>query len=247
MKTTMLTLAVLLAVSIDAGAQASASQPLTAETVRARYVAAIGGEAAIRAITTSRMVLTLTMSRGVSRVESFAKAPNKIYTRSTMPGTGLVESGYDGTTGWTMSEAIGPVIVPEPQAAQLRRGANLTEVLQERMSLTLRGRKQLEGRTVHVVDAVTQDGTSMIEYFDVESGLLVGMDSPGTVLPDGRAAISFRDYRPFGKLVATVVTHRLATGDSLVTRVEHLDYRPIPDSVFALPKAVQALTHRSPP
>lgn len=248
MKTSVLSLAVLLPFSINAGAQTSASKPLTGEAVWGRYVAAIGGEAAIRAVTSRHMVITMSMVLGgESRVETFVKAPNKLYTRATMPGIGVVESGYDGATAWTMSQATGPVIVPEPQATQLRRGTNLTEILQEGVALTLRGQKQLAGRAVHVVDAISPDGASMIEYFDVESGLLVGMDVPGPILPDGRAAISFSDYRRFGAvLVATVLTHRMATGDSLVSRVEHVDHRPIPDSVFALPKAVNALTKRLP-
>jgi len=247
MKTIILILAVLLPLA-NAGAQANASQPLTGEAVLARYVAALGGEAAIRAVKSRYMVITMSMGLGgQSRVESFVNAPNKLYRKSTMSGIGVVETGYDGTTAWTMSQATGPVIVPEPQATQLRRGTNLIEILQEGASLTLRGQQQLDGRTVHVVDAVAQDGTSMTEYFDVESGLLVGMDVPGTVVRDGRASLAFGDYRRFGSvLVATLLTHRLASGDSLVTRVEHVDHRPIPDSVFALPKAVQALANRSP-
>ena len=252
MKTIVLVLAVLLAQSIDAAAQANPSQPLTAEGVWARHMAAIGGEAALRAIRDRYMVMTMSMSMSKSpgaetRSESFVRSPNKVYSRTTMPGIGLMESGYDGTTAWSMSEATGPVIIPEPQAAQLRNGANLNQSFQEGGAMTLRAPKQLEGRTVHVIDVVTPDSTKMTEYFDAESGLLVGMDVPSAAVIEGRAAISFRDYRRFGNvMVATVITHRLKTGDSLVTRIEHLDHRPIPDSVFALPKAVQVLTRRSP-
>jgi len=252
MQTTTLALVALLSPSIALSAQTKAAAPQTGREVIERHIDAIGGVAAVTGVKSRYMVMTVTMSRsmtlgGESRVESWIAAPNKMYIKTSMPGIGVTEAGYDGSVAWTMSDLTGPTILPDSQAAQFRDQRDLVAALQRDATLTLRGQQQVEGRTVYVVDATMRD-QRMIEYFDAESGLLVGMDTEGKVLPGGRFTMSFRDYRRFGNLlVATTMVVRLPTGDSLITRVERVDHGPIPDSVFALPKAVRELKDRSPP
>src|SRR5215831_3313513 len=74
----------------------------TADLVLERYVKALGGEGAIRKITSRILKGTFELPAfGASgSAEIYAVAPNKLITVFNIPGFGVLTQGYDGTNGW---------------------------------------------------------------------------------------------------------------------------------------------------
>lgn len=104
--------------------------------------------------------------------------------------------------------------------------------------------KRIEGKPVYVAAVQTAAGP-IIHYFDVKSGLQLGMDFPNQQKPGSRPMMEFSDYRRIeGILTATTMTVRALTGQVMTTKFLKTSFAPIHDSVFAMPAEVRALLKR---
>ena len=99
--------AVFLAVVLSSRLAADQASPApalpAAPAVIARHVAAIGGEAAYRAVRSVRARGRVQIvAQGISGdVDLLSARPNKLINRVNIPGIGVIESGFDGRTGWS--------------------------------------------------------------------------------------------------------------------------------------------------
>ena len=164
-----------------------------------------------------------------------------------MPGLGRMEMGFDGKTAWSMSAAAGPIIhddVPK----QLTDAANFGGLPLAGLPMRYAGRRQIGGRTFEAVRVMMSDSTSMTQYFDVETGLLAGMDSDGAPPPPpDRMMMSFEDYRRFGTILhATKVTTVAPQGQEIVMRTVSLSHAPFDVKIFDPPPAVRKLRDKPP-
>ncbi len=176
----------------------------TVDQILARYVAALGGEAAIRKVTSRVVTGTQDLPLGAggreqipAQLQQFRKAPN-LYVNIYKTATFTVSDGFDGTTVWAQDQN-GRVTEEGPDAARARRSADFYEPLnlkQEFTSMTVRGIEALNGADAYVVVATPAGDTPETLYFDVGSGLLVRRMSYVTT-PAGGSPFrrSFGDYR----------------------------------------------------
>jgi hypothetical protein len=102
----------------QAPSRASSALP-TATEIIARHVAAIGGEAAYQTVTSMRAYGRFDIAaQGISgALELLSARPNKLLYRVTIAGIGRIESGYDGSIGWTISPIAGPELLSGKQLA----------------------------------------------------------------------------------------------------------------------------------
>lgn len=246
-----LTILLATATSLHAGATQPAEAQDAVRTV-AKYVAAIGGEEAIRRAGSRHMVgeLTLPAQSIKGSIESHAAAPDMLLVRTTLPAFGSTQTGYDGSTGWSVSDLAGAAILSGRQLDQLRAAADLLAPLHANVrSLTWLGLRDFQGRSSAAIAVVSQDGDSYTEFFDVESNLLIGIEqhiaTPGGDVP---TTTSLEDYRDSGGvLVPTTITQRLPGGQVMVTRITSIDQRPIDRGLFAPPESVRRLITRLAP
>jgi len=214
--------------------------------VIAKYVAAIGGEEAVRSVASQHVVAELAMPAQAIKgsLESYAIAPNMLLVRTTLPGFGSSETVYDGTIGWSVSEVAGAAILSGKQLDQLRASADLLAPLHANVrSMAWLGLRDFEGRRSTAIAVVSDGGDSYTEFYDIESHLLVGIAhriaTPGGDVP---TTTILADYRRFGDLlVPTTITQRLPGGQVLVTRIASIDQRPIDKSLFIPPESVRRL------
>jgi hypothetical protein len=78
-----------------------ASTP-TIDQIIDRYIVAIGGKAAFSKLS-SRVQKGTVQIEGTSVIgetEDYQKAPNKRMLKTTMPGVGDIQQGFDGLNGW---------------------------------------------------------------------------------------------------------------------------------------------------
>jgi LSD1 subclass zinc finger protein len=147
----------------------------TVEQILDRYVQAIGGEAALRKLTTR-------VSRG-SRVgadgvlvpeEVYQKAPNKLLVITKYPGNSIGVR-LDGQRGWALNNNSQEQELHGEELAELQREATFHKELSLKefySQMTVAGKEPLGEQEAYVVSAKSRTGTLEKLYFDTQSGLL---------------------------------------------------------------------------
>jgi hypothetical protein len=154
----------------------------TVDQIIDRYVEAIGGEAAVRRITSRSMKGTYDMPSQnlIAPFEILMKAPNKMLMLINIPNAGLVSRGFDGTTGWAEDPQNGLRDLRGAELAQTKLSSDIhydikLKELYPRM--TLKGKEVVNDREAYVIEAVPAEGRPEKLYFDTQSGLLVRKDA----------------------------------------------------------------------
>jgi outer membrane lipoprotein-sorting protein len=154
----------------------------TVDQVLAKYVEALGGEPALRKVTS--MVITGTRqnySPGAAAVpqpvpiEQYAKAPN-LSLMIGHPANGVTASGFNGTVAWTQDARGRVTQLAGNDVNRARRAADFYPALnlkQQYQRLTVRGIEKIGDRDAYVVSATPEGESRERFYFDVQSGLLL--------------------------------------------------------------------------
>ena len=178
------------------------------DQILARYVDALGGEAALRKVT-SRVITGMqfipTGPGGTvptpAAVERSQRAPNLAVTTYRAP-TYSISQGFDGTTAWSQDQA-GRVTEPVTlDIARASRAADFYEPLnlkRQYAQMTVRGIERVNGRDAYVVVGIPRGDKPESLYFDTQTGFLLRKQ---TVLPtpigDSPFQMDFEDYRDTG-------------------------------------------------
>jgi photosynthetic reaction center cytochrome c subunit len=187
----------------------------TADQILEKYYQAIGGSAAIDKLKSRVMKGTMVANNGNELGYELNQAgPDSVLAILTTPQAGVIERGFDGTTGWEKS-ARGIRDLGADETGYLRRYPALyTDIkLKEQFSrISFGGKPKIDGRDVYALRATTTGGKREQLFFDVETGLLVRRTTSTTTLigtiPE---QVDFSDYRdvdglklPFTIRVSTV-------------------------------------------
>jgi hypothetical protein len=235
-----------------AGAQASPSPTPalpSADDIFNKYIAAIGGQAAIDKLASRTAKGTVNQANGNTfQFELYQAAPDKFYLMVTTP-QGSLERGFNGQVGWEKN-ARGVREITGADLATFKAANTLFSLikLKEQYSRPPRVRKDKIGdRDVYVLDGMTTDGKRMRLYFDATTGLLVrrmtAMSTMIGLIPD---QVDLEDYRevdgvkfPFTARAATI-----ETGNPTSTRTftEIKLNAPVDDTKFNMPPAPKPAT-----
>ena len=239
-------IAVFIAASIGAAWSQGEDLPTGREVVD-RYVEAIGGEKAIREVSGKHMVGRMDIpAQGVGGdMEIYTAPPNKLLVKIEIPAMGSISSGFDGEVGWVINPMTGPMVLEGRQLDQTRQQADyLASLHPEHLiaSLETVEKTDFQGHTCYKVKVVTTWDEEYFEYYDVESGLMVGgertQSSPMGEIP---TTTIISDYKEFGGLlVATKNVQQIMGMEQIITvsEVENVDPDP---AVFELPAEIKAM------
>ena len=178
------------------------------DQILAKYVAALGGEPALRKVTSRVITGTQYIPTGPGGttptpavMERYLKAPNlslTVYRTATY----AISQGFDGTRAWSQDQAGRVADAVALDTARAKRAADFQEPLnlkQQYAQLTVSGIEKVNGRDAYVVVGVPQGDAPERLYFDTQTGLLV---RKVTVLPtpvgDSPFQMDFEDYRDTG-------------------------------------------------
>jgi len=229
----------------------SARQELTLPSGRAvvdRFVEAIGGVAAFRAVDTMHAVGTFEMpSQGIlGTIEVFSSRPSNIRLRAEIDGVGRIERGYDGKIGWSVDPMAGPALVTGRQLRELIDDALFDGPLHpadQFAELTTIEQTTFDGQAAYRVKVVFASGTEQFEYFAVESGLLIGSEG-SREMPGGgmvpRVSI-LREYKAFGAIRQPTVLVQQTLGLEQVVTIKTYEYNTVKADAFTPPAEVLAL------
>jgi outer membrane lipoprotein-sorting protein len=233
----------LLAVTWLAGAGASAQEKLpTVDQVLDKYVAALGGKAAIQKVKSRISTGTFELPEGGLKgtITFYSKAPNKRRYSLDAPGVGLIEQCFDGATGWANS----------PEGV---RDLSATEIAQERISadfyaplnirktfsgLTMKGMEKVGERDTFVLEGKESTGGPRVMYFDAATGLLIRV----TVVresDEGQVTVDnfLEDYREVDGVKIPHLLTQVQPQYRIITQVTEVKSNaPVDEALFARPK-----------
>ncbi|MFY9906446.1 MAG: hypothetical protein WAK62_14935 [Terriglobales bacterium] len=220
------------------------AQLQTADAVLERYKVAMGGADAVAKVQSETIhgEIESTGTPGKATFVYRAK-PFKTLIEVTRANGSEVLSGFDGSVSWTV-DPKGASIDKDTALEAVRRDADLQYPLHQPKyfrKLEFAGVTDFEGHRCYWLHGTTNWGKDNNQFYDVETGLLVGYRFQVDTKSLAVAITLFEDYKNFGgPLVATKIISR--SGDQSQTfTYKSVSYEPLADSVFALPPAVKAL------
>ena len=230
----------------------------SADQILANYVRALGGEQAIRKVTTRVITATQFIPTGPggqipvpAQTEQYLKAPNLVLNVYRTP-TYTISDGFDGTTKWAQ-DANGRVIdAPKIDQDRARRTSIFYDGLdlkQRYSKLTVAGVERVQDRDAYLVIADVPNDTPDRLYFDKDTGLLLRKttDWP-TPLGAIRFEVNYEDYRDAGNGVKVPfvvemipATPRMEQGVVATVRVQKVEENvPIDEGKFRKPESKAA-------
>lgn len=227
-------------------AQASAQDLPPAREIVDRYVAAIGGEAAVRSHDTWKATGSFSVpASGLTGTLEAFQAPGRIFARITVPGIGELLRGYDGEVGWSINPLEGPRILDGIELATMREEASRGSTLRD--SSVVASLETLEKATMNEqecwkVKVVWKSGRETRDCYSTASGLLIATEGR-TTTPMGEIdyTTEVHDYRTFGEMkIATRVVQR-SLGQEQVVTTESIEFGPIDPKTFEAPTEIRAL------
>ncbi len=233
-----------------ASATSSSSLP-AGRAVIDRYVQAIGGRDAVLRHRSIRSVGTFEMpAAGVKGDLTVVQvAPNKMAMTIELPGMGQMNSGYDGTVGWSINPMQGPRVLEGKELAQLREDAGPAAML--RSPERIRSAETVEltamnGQPCYKVKVTYHSGRESFDCYSTETGLLVAMmqtqESPmGSV----QVTTLFDDWKDFGGLKSATKVRLQMLGQEQVLSVDRIEFnRPDDAKALEIPDQVKPLVKK---
>jgi zinc protease len=223
-------------------AAAAQSANPSVDEILTRYVAALGGRAAISKHSTriSKGTLELVGVTLGGTAESYFKAPNKFLSIINIPDYGEVRRGFDGQSAWISDPLKGIQPLAGQDLSSTQRDAIFYPSLELKKTypqMTLKGKQDVGTWSAYVIDGSTTDGTVRHMYFDVSSGLLIRADEESDS-PQGRDTIQFffEDYRDVEGVKQPFTVRQVHGKVSFIVRLTEVKWDdPIDDAKFAKP------------
>lgn len=219
----------------------------SARDVISRHVAAIGGEAAFKAVTSMRVRgrFEMTGQNISAEFEVLAARPDKMLLRADIPAIGHTEQGYNGTVAWTVDPQSGPRLLKDRERDEAIADADFDGPLHlpaRIKSMTTIEQVTFEDRPAYKVKVVLRSGVEQDEYFDVETGFEIGWEaSRATPLGVVPTTAVLRDYKKFGLILQPTTLVQKALFLQQVLRVTSVEYDVVPANAFDPPPSIKAM------
>jgi photosynthetic reaction center cytochrome c subunit len=235
-----------------------APQLPSVDQIVTKYVQALGGEQALRKITTRVITGTQTVPTGPggtvpmpAAIERSQKAPNLVVSTYRTP-TYTIADGFDGTKVWTQ-DLRGRVTEPGAvDQMRAKRDADFyfpLDLKQTYGKMQVEGTENVNGHDAYVVTAQPQGDRQERLYFDVQTGLLLRKwSSLPTPAGDAPFQVDYDDYRDTGsgvrfpyRITTNPAGPRLEPSTSVTLRVTKVqDNTPLDSSKFVKPESKAA-------
>jgi len=238
------------ALATPAPAQTPAAPLPSGREIAMRHVAALGGEAAFKAISSivARGRWEIPAQRLTGSLELRAARPSQMLYRVTVLGIGRIESGFDGRIGWTISPLAGPELLSGRQLSETADEAFFDGAIysaEKIRELTTIGLETFDGHQAYRVKVVFTSGNEQFELFDVATGLRIGTEATRSTANGSVPTVNLlRDYKPFGPLLQATTLVQRALGFEQIVTITSCEYTPQPDGTFDPPAEIKALIGR---
>lgn len=216
-----------------------------------RYVDAIGGEELVRSFESRRATGSFEIrGQGLGgTVEIRSAAPDRLVIELQYEGVGTARTGFDGEVGWAIDPVTGPRLLQGEELDQLRDDADFYGDLHHPSkfaAVETVAHERFAGYDTWKIRLERSSGRVYFEYFDVETGLMVGNEGEQASMMGPLNVVSvIGDYREFdGLRLATRVTQDFGMGQEAVTILDSVEHGTLDDSDFALPPQIVTLVQQ---
>ena len=186
--------------------------------------------------------------------EALRARPSRSLLRMNLPSVGETVYGVDDGRGWMIHPMVGVQVFEGAARIKARQNAGYEHLLERPAGIEVYrtvGRKRFDRRDCYEVFGLLSDSEGLgldvrermfREYFEVESGLLAGVEeasdsTTGTVM----VRSTFRDYTDLGGSLVAKRTVQSSPGFDLTLTVESVEYDVVPEDAFELPEQVAEL------
>jgi len=227
-------------------AEAAAALPKAADLI-ARYLKEIGGEDKVMSFTSSHESGTLEIAgQGLTGTfDIYSAKPDKFLLKITLGPIGTIQSGYDGKVGWSLNPFTGPQLIDGKQLTQLQEESDFYpnyKLGEKYTTIETVEKTTYEGQDCYKVRLVSKSGREIMEYFAVDTGLIVGTTSvaetEGGSVP---VSVAVSDYKKFDGVLMATKTIQKAASQQLIFTLSAVEHNAVKDDTFALPAEVKAL------
>ncbi len=218
-----------------------------ARQVLDRFVEAVGGEDVIRRPKSFEMTGEFSMpASGISgSLGIYSMAPNMQLVSLEISGIGEVREGFDGELAWSVDPVMGPRIKEGRELAQTKFQADFYAVLHSDgryKSMETVAKTEFGDSTCFKLRLVTTNDDEIIEYFDVDTGLLTGMEmtieSPMGPIKTSQTAGDYREFA--GQKMATRIVVSVGPMEQ-VLKINDVKVDTVEKSIFEPPAEIRAL------
>ena len=224
----------------------SLPDPTGSELV-ARHLTAIGGADAWAKVTSMRATGTIEMAaQGITgTVEVLSARPTTSILRVEINGMGKIETGYNGTVGWSIDPMVGPFILTCDQLIDMKNDAHFDAMLHPAslVASTLNlGKAEFDGRQAWKLMVKFVEGASRDEYYDVETGLLLGYEGM-SVTDMGKMPVRqvARDYKVFGGIRQPTRLIQSSMGLEQVVTIRDVEFNTVDPKSLDVPAVIKAI------
>ena len=222
--------------------------PAASEIV-AKYVTAIGGKAEVLKITSIKQLATMDVpSVGLkAEMEMYSAAPNKAAMKTSIPGLGEMQNGYNGSVGWDVNPMQGPRLLTDKELA---KSAELAEFYTTMLypadrfaSMETVGDTTINGEKVYKVKLVRKATlTESLSYFSASTGLLVAnFSTQESQMGQLQVMSTMGDYKKFGGVLIPTKLEQQMGPQKIVVTIKDVTLNDVPESAFAVPENVKPL------
>jgi len=180
---------------------------LSVDQIFDKYIQALGGEQALRKVTSRAIIATQDLASGPggkvpqpAQIERYQKAPNLSVTIAHL-SNGTLSEGFDGKAAWAQNlRGVVADVGPAVDQSRARRNADFysdsLDLKKQYTKLEVTGVAQIDGHEAYEVSGYPANDSVEKLYFDTLTGLLLRKD---TVLPsplgNSPFQVDFADYR----------------------------------------------------
>ena len=239
------------AMTLAAMPAAEAQTLPSASDVVAKYVNAIGGRDAILKIKsmTQRGTMEVPAAGVTADMETFAAAPNKSATKSTIAGLGEMLQGFDGEVGWDVNPMAGPRLLTDKELVQAKENSDFygSRLFSPELytSMSVLEETEFSGEKAYKVKMVRKSGNEQTHYFSVASGLLLGseitQDSP---MGTSTVTMKYLDYTDVDGIKISMKQELVSGPMTIMMTVKETVFNSVPDSAFAIPEQIKPLVKK---
>ncbi len=189
----------------EAAKPAAASQPAEklpeAKEIHAKFIKALGGEEAIKGLKTRVSKANIDIpAQGMKATVTSYQSTGSIYVMMDLANVGQMETGLTEGVAWQRSLMTGPQVMDGGEREQLVREADLQNEINVDKYFTKMetvGTGEVDGKKCYKVEFTPTTGEKQTRYYEVESGLLVKIESmqqmQGNPIPVTATMSDYRD------------------------------------------------------
>jgi hypothetical protein len=243
MRPSLVSIALLATIAVSARAQ---SLP-TPQALAARHDSIIGGRAVLEQHNSLRLSGSFSIpAMGMDApIEILKRRPSQYLMRVQLGPMGEMLSGYDGKVAWSIPPGSGPVILDGELATQAKDQADFFGDLHDYTrfaSVETLEPTEFEGRRVYPVRMVRASGDTLVEFFDMGTGLSAGSRT-AVRTPTGRFETTsvVGEYKEFGGLIVATRIEQRNPNFLLIIRIEKVEFDTLDEAALAPPESVRAL------